>query len=287
MSQLKKEQSEIRRFSPDEFNKLVASGRAQIIHQSKPSYEQLLPADLVQKEIEAWSRFFGLRAFTVSVPLPPKELFEVLNRVKARGITGFEPHYLPLIRFYNDNDYTGWKLRPGDSFWGDLSNKHIDEFSSTLDGNWILIDTTKKPDYIDHNFPEMYTHIYQNDPLKNFLGKLRREKKIQQGDVIPEGSRFYLSWDVLHTEVFPRLAEEFGFDHIRLPREIEFNILGNMHYPEWGEKTSWEHFHDQYNLDRHVIGGAVQQGGLSSRGTQLSNEPSVYTGFRPMIVFPS
>jgi len=45
---------------------------------------------------------------------------------------------------------------------------------------------------------------------------------------------------------------------------IEFNILGNIHHPEWGESNCSEWFSDQYKAGlRRLLGGDSDFGGLA------------------------
>lgn len=272
--------SEIVQFSSKRLNELFATGKAtRVDSQGK---EILVPHDLMRKELKAWETFLGreLGSF-LKIPEPPKELIDVFGRIKALDITSFEPHYLIPMTFMRHDTYPGWKVKPDDTFWSMINAQEINLDSSLLYGRWILIDTIQKPSYVDTK------QMYENDPLKYFLAKLRRERKMHQHKSFPEGSRFGLSWDTLHSDVFPELAKLLADSNnrVRLPRAIEFNIIGNMHHPEWGETSSLETFEDRYKQNECLCGGRTNWGGLANIYINSSDSWSGMRGFRPMLEF--
>lgn len=103
----------------------------------------------------------------------------------------------------------------------------------------VAIDHTQKPNY------DGGRQLYKNDAFGNILGRLRKERKIKVSRGlrhIPENSRFGISPDELTSHVLPAIAEmlEVDSNQVRLPKEIEFNVIGNRSYPEWGNTNTAE-----------------------------------------------
>jgi len=96
-----------------------------------------------------------------------------------------------------------------------------------------------------------------------------------------------LSWDQLHNDILPEIAKKFGVSQsqIRLPKAIEFNVLGNMHHSEWGETNTWEWFEDSFEADSRLVGGRSDVGGLALVNHLSSASPYDNVGFRPLVVF--
>ena len=111
---------------------------------------------------------------------------------------------------------------------------------------------------------------------------------------IPPNSRYGVSWKEIHDHVLPELAEFFDLDskQVRLLKGIEFNMLGNMYHPEWGQDSTEEWIEDNNGLDGFLSavhkGGFVGTGGLGSlRRGRYSFNKDTSTWFRPVLVFPT
>src|SRR3990167_7202662 len=161
------------------------------------------------------------------------------------------------------------------------TQEKVDDSATSLDGNWVLIDKTPKPQYDNGR------QSYESDSLAPLMARVRDEEKIK-GSPTPT-SRFSTSWNELDKTVLPELAHDLGIrdDQVRLPKAIEFNVLGNMHHKEWGETTTWEWFEDKFESGSRLIGGRSGDGGLAHVGWDQPGLRSDSLGFRPLIVFPS
>jgi hypothetical protein len=192
----------------------------------------------------------------------------VLKRAEEKGYTTLEAHFLPEMKLDEKGNYPGWDKKPEEWFWRKITEGEVSEDATKLTGQWVLIDGIQKPNYTDG------TQTYENDPLK---------------EILELDSRFRLSWDELHSTILPRIAKIFEVkdEAVRLPKEIEFNILGNMHHPEWGETSTFEWLDDKFKSGSRLIGGYSDGGGLSHVSYAPSGNRYAYVGFRPLIVFPT
>ena len=172
------------------------------------------------------------------------------------------------MAFAKDDTHPGWGVKPEDWYWENITSGKIDADAPSLSGHWVIIDNTQKPDYDDGK------QLYPEDPFKSNL---------------PDESRFSLSWDELHGDVLPKIAERLNIpkDKVRLPKEIEFNILGNLYHKEWGQTSTYEWFEDKFGSDRRLIGGSSDDGGLADVDWDQPGTRYGSIGFRPLIVFPS
>ena len=240
-----------------------------------PNAEQL-----VASEKQAWKQFFGKE---IDVSTPPQELLTTLARAQEQGITVFEAHFLPQIEFKKNNKYHGWRVKPEDWYWEQIKAGKVAKDAAKLDGVWVLVDGSLKPNYEDGR------QLYTNDSLASILGKLRKEGQIQSGDNTPEGSRFRISWDEINQIVNPQLAQLLGVsaEQVRLPKAIEFNIIGNIHHPQWGQTNTWEWFDDKFEADDRLIGGSSVGGGLANVNDIWHGRRDDRIGFRPLVVFSS
>ncbi len=278
---------DILRYSPDQVNELFSSGKARLIASKKESPEST--GDLVKSESEAWRTFLGK---DIDVPPVPQELLDAQQKAQEKGITSLEAHYLPAMKLGTRGgkggkipvkpvDAPGWTTKPNDWFWEQATDGKVDDSAFSLDGNWVLIDKTPKPQYDNGR------QSYESDTLTALMARLRDEDKIE-GSSTP-ASRFSTSWNELDGKVLPELAHDLGVrdDQVRLPKAIEFNVLGNMHHKEWGETTTWEWFEDKFESDGRLIGGGSDGGGLARVRWLQPDGRDDGLGFRPLIVFPS
>lgn len=210
----------------------------------------------------------------------PQEVSEVLQRAKKRGLTFFEPYYLSGVTLDKDSNVVGWDKKPKNWYWNQIKNGKISRDASKLPDSWVLIDKTQKPDYKDGK------QMYQKDPLGSIIDNLREKGKIQKVKGIPEASRFGVSYYELTQVVLPEIASLLGVESsaVRLPKAIEFSVIGNFKHSEWGETNTWEWFADKFGDDFHLVGGYSGFGGLAYVSDYWSDGNSGHVGFRPLVV---
>lgn len=208
----------------------------------------------------------------------PQEVSEVLDRAKDAGITSLEPYHLSGVTLAQDSQVEGWNKRPEPRFWERIANGEI--APAKLPDAWVLVDKTERPGYKDGK------QLHENDPFGSLLKRLRREKKVETIKGIPETSRFGLSHDELTKVVLPEIATLLGVDasQVRLPKAIEFNVIGNSKHPEWGNTNTWEWFADGFGVSRRLFGGGSGDGGLTLVPHLWSDNHYVNVAFRPLVV---
>lgn len=211
---------------------------------------------------------------------------EIAKTWAEKGITNFDFYRLSAHEFKRDGDYPGWNVKPEPWFWENVANGRISEDATKLEEMLIAIDNTPKPNYDNGR------QLYQSDPFAPLLERLRKEKKINvPRDLrhIPNTSRFGISPNELTEHVLPAIAEMLGVDsnHVRLPKEIEFNITGNLFHPEWGNTNTLEWFADKFGDGSHLFGGDSGRGGLADVDRRWSDFRSDLVAFGPVVRFPS
>ena len=243
----------------------------------------LTPEELVSSEKHSWKNFLGKE---IKVPAPPQELLDTLSNAQEQGVTVFEAHYLPAIEFKQNLRYPGWKVKPGAWYWEQIKTGRVAKDAANLDGAWVLVDGSQKPDYDNGR------QLYENDPFGKILAKLRNEGNIEVPSSykhVPETSRFAVTPDERESHFYVALAQVLKVDanQVRVPREIEFNVLGNIHHPDWGQTNTWEWAHDRFGDDGRLDGGSSNSGGLTDVDYDWHDYRCDGIGFRPLVVFPS
>lgn len=243
-----------------------------------------LSDQLVVREKDAWKSFLGTE--DIDVPNPPQELLDALARAEEKGITVFEAHFFPRIEFEQNSQYPGWNVRPEGWYWEQIKTGNVAEGAAKLDGLWVLVDGSQKPAY------DKGRQLHENDPFGLILTRLRREGKIAVPDSyrhVPEISRFAVTPNEREAHFNSALAEMLGVqaDLVRVLRAIEFNVLGNLYHPEWGQTNTAEWFNDKFEGDDRLIGGGSDYGGLAYVYCHWSGGRGGGVGFRPLVVFPS
>lgn len=238
---------------------------------------------LVAQEKEAWKSFRGK---DVEVSTPPQELFDVWTRANEQGITVFEAHFEAPMEFKQNSNYPGWKVKPEPWYWNQIKAGSVAKDAANLGGVWVLVDGSRKPTYGSGK------QLYENDPFGPILARLRQEGKIAVPDSykhVPETSRFAVTPDEREAHFNLALADILGVDvsQIGILKEIEFNVLGNMHHPEWGQANTSEWLDDKFGDGYRLIGGHSDNGGLARVYYRWSDRRLDYWGFRPKVVFPS
>lgn len=223
----------------------------------------------------------------------PQEVLRILKRAKKVGFSTLEPYRFSGVTLTRYTDVEGWDKKPNEWYWNRIFDREIapdyvklPDYVKQLPDCWVLIDKTEKP-YYEHG-----KQLYKNDPFASLLKGLRKEGKIKvptEYKHIPVTSRFGISPDELDKFVLPKIAEKLGIDSsfVRLPREIEFNIIGNFKHPEWGKTNTEEWLNDSFEWGFRLVGGSSLGGGLSHVGCDGYFSRYVQIGFRPLVVVPT
>ena len=209
----------------------------------------------------------------------PQEVSDILQRAERVGFT-LEAYHLSNVVLDENSEVEGWNSKPESWYWEQIKKGNISQNAPKLSDSWVLIDPITRPDY------NRGRQLHESDPLGPLLAKLRKDKKIQAVRGIPETSRFSISSNELSQVVLPEIAELLGVEAsaVRLPKAIEFNVIGNMKHPEWGKANTWEWFEDNFGVGRRLIGGDSGVGGLSDVSYGWSDDRYGGMAFRPLVV---
>lgn len=250
---------------------------------------------LEKTEKETLEEFFGQK---IEVPYLPQVSLEKIEKWEQFG---FDLHYLPKIcvmkrnqSLWNDQgqhsldykDFPLWKEKPRViTFRADLNGGYIDNTSMWLPGKWILIDSEPKPKLESWENVKKGMQMYKNDLFSETLRRLREEGKIRDYPI--KESRFGLNpqevdlWDL--KKVFAETLD-VNVTTVRLPKYIEWNFLGNIHYKYWGDHRTVEWFEDRYHYAswsyQRLFGGDSALGGLSHVCNAGLNNCGSKFGFR-------
>ena len=225
---------------------------------------------IMEHEQQKLHDFFGR-----DIEVPPLPEGITAEQVQAWEAQHLKLHYLPLIDMSKE-DIEGW-IKPDFKY---LTESDLPKDAMLLPGSWLLVDERPKPKYESGN------QQYDNDT--DFLGPVLeelRQKGLIQSFKHP-GSRFYISPQELENPaVIEAIARAYNLkpEQITLPRMIEFNVLGNIHHPEWGESNCSEWFSDQYKagLER-LYGGRSDYGGLAYVYSLDPDDRNDFIGFRAL-----
>lgn len=234
--------------------------------------------ELIVTEKQSLETFFGQ---TIEVPPLPAEITK--EKIAHWEKMGFKLRYLPAMDMSESQNYPGWKKKPENWFYKQITEGNLVANSQTLTAGWVLVDTSLKPNYANGE------QMYADDPFSIAIKKLRQAGAI--ADYAKKDSRFNISADELaKSELKIALAKVLAVDPAQLGylRAIEFNVLGNAFYPEWGETDTWEWFEDQgvKNLGGgRLNGGYSDNGGLSRVSCAESAPRDDSLGFRPLVRF--
>lgn len=252
-------------------------------------YESTSVSQLVRDEREKLEDFFRQ---IIEVPEPTLALLKKLEIGNRLGFS-FEPHYLPPIELGPDREMPSWKVRPKDRFWELVSQIGLPTLgrgmTSTLHtgliGGWMLVENIVIDSQEGHE-------PYAEDPVGAILEDLRGRRKIyprylraldtvifpksgQQDRMelrnLPKNSRFGVAAsDELENWINFKVQSLFwdtkqGDDegNVTQPTPLEFNILGNLHHPEWGDADTTEWLWTQLQQGARYFGGNSSHGGLA------------------------
>ena len=223
---------------------------------------------IIEHEQQKLREFFGR---DIAVPPLPEGI--TVEQIKAWEAQHLKLHYLPLIDMSKE-DIEGW-IKPDFKY---LTESDLPKDAMLLPGSWLLVDERPKPKYESGN------QQYDNDT--DFLGPVLeelRQKGLIQSFKHP-GSRFYISPQELENPaVIEAIARAYNLkpEQITLPRMIEFNVLGNIHHPDWGKTDCSEWFSDQYKAGLgRLDGGFSDSGGLACVCSGDPDDRSDDVGFR-------
>ena len=226
---------------------------------------------IMEHEKQKLREFFGR---DIAVPPLPEGI--TLEQVQAWEKQHLKLHYLPPIDMAKETELEHW-IKPDYQY---INESDLPKDAMLLPGSWLLVDERPKPKYESGN------QQYDNDT--DFLGPVLeelRQKGLIQSFKHP-GSRFYISPQELENPaVIEAIARAYNLkpEQITLPRMIEFNVLGNIHHPEWGESNCSEWFSDQHKAGlKRLDGGNSVNGGLAYVGSRGPGVRSGNIGFRAL-----
>ena len=234
-----------------------------------------LNTPLMKQEAATLKAFFGE---SITVPPLPREITP--ERIKNWERMGFELHYLPPIDMTEDADFPGWGKKPKHWFYKEIAAGRIAKYTTMLPGAWVLVDGRQKPDYADDA-------MYDHDPLAPVLEDLNRRGVISQsnydGTKLDPRSRFGLSpADFTKPEVMNAFAKALDLKpgQASLTETIVWNVLANIHHPEWGTTDTSEWQKETRGSGGRLVSGGSDLGGASD--VLWHGRPSEYVGFRPL-----
>ncbi len=272
---------------------------ADILHK-RADYVLLTDKDWWKREQKTWQDFFGKE---IDVPLPPREMREIMYAAYGLKWPTVEPVYIPLIGYDDPKafdpkaTYPGWWLKPDHNFWQMVEEGQIGNESVQFGGYWAVYDVTTKPDVpLFGRGRQMYkADLLGNDPFGRLLAALRGSKTGLIAfspffDNMPKKSRFALSPDEIDKIVLPEILQRLGVDKslwtIRLPKTIEYSLLTSRFQkkiptlvPECAE---W--FADRDTSGKFLAGGNEYNRGIMGVYTGASNTHDELVGFRPIII---
>lgn len=245
-------------------------------------FEQSIREELVVAERHALQEFFGQ-----DIPVPPLPPEITVERIEKWKQQRFGLHYLPEMAILEKNgaliSCPGWIRPPEELFLKELRNGRLLKESGQLSGCWILVDERPMP-----NPTATHVEEYETDVLGSVIEQLRMEG-ILKGSSKTTQSRFNLSYEELRKpEALKAFADVLDVDakKIGLPKAVEFNLLGNLHYPQWGSTRLNEFFCDRRGSSHILYGGSYLLGGIASIGGAITNTGrGSEIGFRLVVRF--
>lgn len=240
---------------------------------------------LARSQAEAISGFFGME-----IPKPSNWLFETAEKIRQEKLLTVIPLYLPRRKLAEGISFPGLK-KPLDSWlYTQIKDGKVAQDADCLPGEWILFDTTKRPNYKDGK------QMYNDTPrFKEVLATLREQGQIAVPDYykdVPKGSRFAISADEIDGNsavVTKMVANILGLksEQVSTPLYATFNYVGNLVHPELGQVNTWEWFKNNFERSSRLFGGSSDDGGLSYVHCNWSDHHNDNVGFRLQVSSPS
>lgn len=208
-----------------------------------------------------WQRVLGKQVVVPPMPALKSRTIEAMQEFDFRQLV------LPKIV---ESDYPARFVKPAWSKY--LTVSEIKR--RPLEGRWVLVETIAKPDYTN-------PMGYGDDPLGKALGI---------------DTRFCKSWDELHADIFPRVANLLGVHRraVRSPSGEEWNLVGNVfnelrtkhgeNTPDLGSTNAWEWCENACGSDSRLVAGSRGGGGLDAVYRHWSNDRVECIGFRVLVV---
>jgi hypothetical protein len=227
--------------------------RKEVFFTKERSIRELLKKESIcSTESQKLSVFFEKE---IIIPPMPKEFtLEQLERWEALGM---EVHYLPAVNMTQDRKLKNWKIFPVDWFYQQIKSNQIPSVATLIPEGWFVIDGRQKPMC-------QGVQVYENDPF-------------------PE-SRFNIHPYIFETiEMKQKISKAFDIDidRIQLPEAMVWNLVTNIHHPEWVKTDTWEWIKEA----RRMVGSRLACGYVESDGNAFmcwGADARDNTGFRPM-----
>ncbi|MFH1704946.1 MAG: hypothetical protein ABH861_03140, partial [Patescibacteria group bacterium] len=232
--------------------------------------------ELREKESKKLTTFFEKK---IDVPPLPAEITP--ERLANWEKLGMELHYFPAEDMTKDRNLKAWKKKPNDWFYEQIANGAIPPDAATLPEGWFVVDGRQKPAYKDGS--QMYDH----DPLAPDLEDLNQRGIISQTmsdgkTKLDSKSRFGLKpTDFEKPEFIAAFANALDISpkQLSLTKTIVWNILANIHHPEWGTTNTSEWQKEKVKSGGRLVSGDSGNGGASFVG--WGGGAGGVVGFRP------
>lgn len=219
--------------------------------------------------------------FETEITVPPLPAEITAERMKNWEKLGLEPHYFPAENMTKDRKLKAWKKKPNDWFYEQIAAGKIPPDAAKLPEGWFVVEGRQKPAYADG------AQKYDGDPLALALEDLNRRGLIAQiksdGTRLYSDTRFGLSpADFEKPEVIKALAEALDIDpaQFSLTQTIVWNVLANIHHPEWGTTDTSEWQNEKFGSGGRLVSGNSGSGGASYVG--WGGVAFGRVGFRPL-----
>lgn len=220
----------------------------------------------------------------IVVPPMPSEMVVRLDELEKLGM---EAHYLPAEDMPKDRELKAWKKKPNDRFYDVNVKYNICQSYTKLQEGWFLINARQKPTYANGD------QMYANDPFASVLEALNEQGIIKQRDIfkmkrLNPKSRFGLHPDDFEKpKVIAEFAKVIGIrpEQLSLPQIMVWNIVANIHHPEWGATKTAEWLKDKFAFGARFLCGHFDDGGVSN--VYWLDDAADTIGFRPLVRFSS
>ncbi len=190
-------------------------------------------------------------------PLPPDVTPE---RLKNWEKLGMEVHYFPAEDMTEDRVLKGWRKKPKKDFYDLVRKGELPSSAMKLSEGWFVVDARQKPAY------DAGKQMYANDPL---VPTLTTRFSIKPNDLDDP-------------KLIRKIAAAIDVepDQFSLPTYMQWNILANIHHPEWGTTNTGEWVKEKLKSGHRLISGHSALGGASY--VLWHGVADVHVGFRPL-----